>query len=79
MFHTGQYNGVNNFEARQEFMNNEQLKVMYEVRKFFVALVFLLNIKIDRVVNRSSIRIPQNTILLSCNELYTLDLESIFS
>lgn len=40
MFHTGQYNGVNNFEARQEFMNNEQLKVMYEVRKFFVALVF---------------------------------------
>ncbi|KAL0819009.1 hypothetical protein ABMA28_008294 [Loxostege sticticalis] len=28
----GQYNGVNNFEARQEFMNNEQLKVMYEMR-----------------------------------------------
>ncbi|XP_028176619.1 centrosomal protein of 152 kDa-like [Ostrinia furnacalis] len=28
----GQYNGVNNFDARQEYMNNEQLKVMYEMR-----------------------------------------------
>lgn len=78
MFHTGQYNGVNNFEARQEFMNNEQLKVMYEVRKFFVALV-LRSEYVDRVSNRTFIRLPQNTILLSCDELYKLDLESIFS
>ncbi|XP_013166273.1 PREDICTED: centrosomal protein of 152 kDa-like [Papilio xuthus] len=28
----GHHNGVNNFDARQEYMNNEQLKVMYEMR-----------------------------------------------
>ncbi|KPJ21132.1 hypothetical protein RR48_00235, partial [Papilio machaon] len=27
----GHHNGINNFDARQEYMNNEQLKVMYEV------------------------------------------------
>ncbi|XP_045538046.1 centrosomal protein of 152 kDa [Papilio machaon] len=28
----GHHNGINNFDARQEYMNNEQLKVMYEMR-----------------------------------------------
>ncbi|XP_068619613.1 putative leucine-rich repeat-containing protein DDB_G0290503 [Battus philenor] len=28
----GHHNNINNYEARQEFMNNEQLKVMYEMR-----------------------------------------------
>lgn len=28
---SGHMNGGNNYDARQEYMNNEQLKVMYEV------------------------------------------------
>ncbi|CAH2054469.1 unnamed protein product, partial [Iphiclides podalirius] len=28
----GHHNGLNNFDVRQEYMNNEQLKVMYEMR-----------------------------------------------
>lgn len=31
IFISGHLNGINNFDARQEYMNNEQLKVMYEV------------------------------------------------
>ncbi|KAJ0172223.1 hypothetical protein K1T71_012196 [Dendrolimus kikuchii] len=31
-FRAGHLNGINNYDARQEYMNNEQLKVMYEMR-----------------------------------------------